>query len=461
MTGMIVLSQKSRPFDPFVWVTKVGASVLCALVLFGTARAELLARLPETVGVPDSGEAIEAPRQEALNPNGRTEASPPVLKLADAEAMALSSHPKIAEAAARIRGARCNCLQVGLPPNPTAGYVATEMGSDGQAGQQGLFVGQRFVRGNKLGLNRAVASREVMALEQQYAVERMRVLTEVRTVYVEVFLAQREVELANRLVEVSTQATESVRRLISAQEAKRTDLLQAEIEEQRISARLVQATATLQAGWRRLAAVIGQPHLPQRTVSVDSKQLAWPLAWQDSLDRLLTSSPEVAKAMADVTRAQAAWRRARAEPIPDVDAQLSVQYDSAADETLASVEIGMPLPLWNRNQGAIGQACQEVVAAKRRLDAVELRLTQQLATTFQQYESAQAKAETYRTGILQRAEENMNLVKQAFASGEASFLDLLTVQRTYFESNLDYLRTLQDVNKSVQLLGGMMLSSDP
>ena len=421
--------------------------ILLATACHGFANQDVLADI--------SAEPLELPEIVGAGQIEQTG-----LRLSDFEAMALSSHPRIAEAVARVRAARGHCQQVGLPPNPTAGYVATEVGNEGRAGQQGVYVGQQFVRGNKLALNRSVACREVERLQQELAVQRIRVLTEVRLAFVEVFVAQSEVELTARLLEASRQATESVQNLVRAQEATRTDLLQAEIEARRITARQLQANARLLATWRRLAAAVAQPRMQKQRVSFEPSQLAWGLSWEQSLAQLLSSSPEVSSALAELRRAQAALRRARVEPISDINAQLSVQYDDATQDTVASVQVGAPLPLWNRNQGGIARSAHEVTAARRRFDAVTLRLTQDLATTFQQYEAAQANAEAYREGILERAEENMGLVKQAFSAGEASFLDLLTVQRTYFESNLDYLQALREVNQSVQLLNGFLLRLD-
>lgn len=389
----------------------------------------------------------------------QTYKSDAIFELADFESLAIGSHPSIAELGARIRAARCNCLQVGLPPNPTVGYVATEMGNEGQAGQQGVFVGQQFIRGNKLELNRQIACREIQRLEQELAAQRQRVLTEVRTAFYYLFLAQREVELSRELLSVSEEATEIVRNLLEAKEARRIDLLQADIEKSRTAARLKQAIAIRDACWRRLATATNQPTWSIQRVTADLEQLYWAMGWEETRERLLAASPEVSSAIAEVSREQAKVRRACAEPIPDISAQIAVQYDDSTDDTIASVQLGMPIPLWNRNQGGIGQAKNEVAAARRRLENVELNLTQRLADTMQQYESSLAKAEAFRTGIMQQSLENLNIVRQAFAAGEASYLDLLTIQRTYFESNLDYLDSLREINASVQLLEGLLLKN--
>ena len=77
------------------------------------------------------------------------------------EQMALANSPAIAQSAARVRALRGKWVQVGLPPNPTAGYVASEIGNEGAAGQQGGFIGQNFITAKKLQRNRAVVAAEI------------------------------------------------------------------------------------------------------------------------------------------------------------------------------------------------------------------------------------------------------------------------------------------------------------
>ena len=381
------------------------------------------------------------------------------LSLDSAEAIALDSHPGIYEAAARVRAARGNCVQVGLPPNPEFGYMGSEMGNDGAAGQQGLYAGQTFIRGNKLGLNRQVAVQQVREQQQLLEAEKLRVLTAVRIAFYDAYLAQREVELSEALVGVSTKASDSVQQLFEAQEARRIDVLQANIELNRIEVKLAQARARRDSAWRRLAVAMGQPNLTAQSVEADPTKLTWPHDWESSRQILLGSNPDVAALVVDIQRARAAVARACAEPVPDVTAQLAMQYDNATQDAIGGVQVGMPIPIWNRNQGGIAQARSELTAASRKLEAVELDLTSQLAEMMREYQSAKAQADAYQDSILRRAQENMNLTQQSYNAGEASYLELLTVQRTYFESSLDYLATLGQVNRSVQTLTGFLVGA--
>jgi cobalt-zinc-cadmium efflux system outer membrane protein len=232
------------------------------------------------------------------------------LTLGQVESLALTYNPTLAQAAAQVRAARGEQYQVGLAPNPTLGYVGAEMGNDGQAGQQGFMLGQDFIRGNKLGLNRAVAGLEAQRRQQVLAAQQRRVLTDVRIAVFDADLAQRRFELAGKLQTIGRQAVATAQALIEAEEGRRTDLLQAEIEGQRAAVDLAQATSNVHGAWRRLAAVVGEPSLAPQPLAADVDELRWAASWDETLDGLLRDSPEVAEAQAEVQRARAALARA-------------------------------------------------------------------------------------------------------------------------------------------------------
>ena len=395
---------------------------------------------------------------EPLPKPEETAADPHTLTLAEAESLAMAANPTLAEAAARVRAARGEQFQVGLPPNPIYGYSASEIGDSGRAGQQGLLVGQEFIRGNKLGLNRLVAGREADRLEQVFAAQQQRVLTDVRIAFYDAFLAQRRHVLAESLQTIGRQAVATANSLIEAQEGRKTDLLLAEIEGQRANIDLAQADSAVRGAWRKLAAISGQNELEIRPLAADLDSLRWEINWNDTLTDLLRSSPEVAEAIAEIERSRAVLARARVEPIPDVTVQGTAQYDNATYDAIAGAQVTLPLPIWNRNQGGIAKANSELVAAQRRLDAVERRLQLELADEFQKYETSLARVDTIRNEILGRAQQNLDLATQGYQAGELAFLDFLTVQRTYFQVNLEYLTALGELNQSVQLLHGQLLS---
>ncbi len=412
--------------------------------------------LPELVQPPSVAESLEgtvgSDSPQPLPPAGG-------LNLDALEQMALANSPAISQSAARVRALRGKWVQVGLAPNPTVGYVAGEIGNDGAAGQQGGFVGQNFITAKKLQRNRAVVSAEISRAEQELAAVQRRVFTDVRQGYYEALLAQRRVELAAELVRLTTEAAEASKALVEAEESTVAGMLQTEVQQQNAQVLLRTAQNGQAQAWRRLSTVVVSPGLPIQYLEGDVSQLPEALDWEQQLARLQTESPEIAAAMAEVERTRRALNRACVEAVPDISTQLSVQYDDATSDTIAGVQVGIPLPLWNRNQGGIRQAQAEVSEAVRNVDRVELSLNRRLADAFRQYTDAHVTATSYASDILPRAQRTFELVQRGYKQGEVGYLDVLAAQQTYSQTNLVYLDALGSLWQSYVQIEGLLLNN--
>jgi cobalt-zinc-cadmium efflux system outer membrane protein len=380
------------------------------------------------------------------------------LTLSDLEHTALRNNPTLAQARARVQAARGVWQQVGLYPNPVAGYSAEEMGDDGTAGKQGAFVGQEFVTGGKRQLSRAVAGQEVARLEQEWAAQQFRVLTDVRTTFYDALVAQRTVELADRLVKVADEGLRAAEALLKAKEASRVDLLQARVEANTARILLEDAQNRHQGAWRRLAAVVGMPDMAPGPLAGNVEDVGLPLRWEDALSRVLSESPELAAAAARVRAARWATERARVEWVPNVEVEAAVHHDNATGDDVVGTRVALPLPLFNRNQGNIVAADARLVAAQRGLERVRLSLQNRLAEVFRRYANAGQQVEKYRGTILPDAKETLDLMTAGYRQGEFSYLNLLTAQRTYFQSNLAYLESLLELKSARAQIEGLLLT---
>jgi len=228
------------------------------------------------------------------------------LTLEQLESMARDGNPAIAEATARAQALRGKYVQVGLCPNPTVGYVAAEIGNQGKAGQQGVFVGQEIVTGGKLRLNRNVAAWEVQRADQLVAATELRVLTDVRMGYYETFIAQRRLQVTSQLQKTGQKLMEAVETLRAARESSEIDLLQAKVEADNAKILVENARTSLRGAWQRLATVVGDPEIPLQRLADDPSRPISDLGFDESLDRLLSQNPQLAAAYTEIERAQAA-----------------------------------------------------------------------------------------------------------------------------------------------------------
>jgi cobalt-zinc-cadmium efflux system outer membrane protein len=380
------------------------------------------------------------------------------MTLAQLEEVALRCNPTLAQAAARLQAAHGQYLQAGLYPNPVVGYLATEIGDDRRAGQQGGFVGQEVVTAGKLRLSQDIVCQEIRQAECAWQAQRFRVLTDVRRAFYDVLVAQRALELTEQLVHIGTEGIKSAEALMKAKEVARVDVLQAKIEADSAKILLEKARNRHAAAWRDLAAVVGDHMMQPTPLAGNLLDGMAQLRWDDTLNRLLAESPQIAGAQAGVDRAQAALSRECAGRYPNVELLASVQYDNATQDSMAGVQVGVPLPIFNRNQGNIRRAQADLAAAQQEIKRVRLALQQHLAAVFEKYATAQQQVEKYNRDILPNAGESLKLVSSGYRQGEFSYLVLLTAQRTYFQTNLAYLEALRDLRAAGVEIEGNLLS---
>ncbi|MGZ0168684.1 MAG: TolC family protein [Planctomycetales bacterium] len=377
--------------------------------------------------------------------------------LVSLEQLALATNPTLGELQANVDAANGRWLQVGLKPNPVASISMQETGNDRSAGQFGALVGQEIVTANKLDLNRNSAAWRVKQAEQKLAAQRWRVLTDVRRTFYSVLVAQERLIVANDLQDIAQQSVEKAKELIKFQEPA-TVLTQAEIEVELAAVLVDNFQTQREAHWRRLAAVIGLPDLALQQVDGQLTTNAPKVVWDQALERLRRESPEVATAAAEVEQSRWALHRADAQSTPNFTFQAGVFYDDASSDPFATLQMSMPLPINDWNQGGIAEAQANVVAAERSVQRVELNLQQRLASVYQQYEQARKQALRYETTILQKARKNLDLNRQSYDSGQSSYLAVLTAQRSYSQARLAWLNALDQLWSATVQMEGLLLS---
>ena len=373
------------------------------------------------------------------------------------EELALASNPTLAEFRARIESAEGRRVQVGLSPNPVIGLSVQEIGNDGSAGQYGAFLSQPIITTNKLELNRNEAGWDVARAERELASQRLRVLTDVRRAFHLSRVAQQRVAVAKELHAIANQAVLKARELIKNQEP-RTVLTQAEIELEVATLKLENTRTQHTARWRGLVTVVGQPGLPLQDVAGSLAAESPELVWNQTLETILRDSPELSAAVAEVERTRAALLRATAEATPNWTMQTGTYYDDASKDTFATIQLSMPIPVHDRNQGGIAQAQADAIAARQVVERIELHLQQRLAAVFLKYEQARQQAARYSGVILEKAKQNLDLNRQSYESGESSYLAVLTAQRSYSETRLAWLDSLEQLWTATVEIQGLLLS---
>ncbi len=379
--------------------------------------------------------------------------------LVELETMASEFNPTLAQANAVI-GKACGIqTQVGKRPNPIVGYFGDEIGDGGTAGRQGAFISQTFVTGDKLRLNELVAEKDVQETTWQYEAQKMRVENDVRTRHYQVLGAQRRIELANELLKIAEDGLEVTRQLFEAKQASKADILQAKIQLNQVQIIHQNAVLAHQASWKQLVNVVGVPHLEPGRLTGDLKeQMATVSDWDTSFQTLISNSPELQASYYRVQRAQSQIERQQVQAKPNLQTQVGVGHDYQTGNEIVNAQLGVFLPIFNRNEGNITVASSDYHRALNDVERIELQLRDQLAVAYRNFQQSSQQVKRFEEDIIPSAKENLELTNEGYRQGEFEFLRVLTARRTFFESTQSYVTSLVALRQAEIQISGLLLT---
>ena len=414
--------------------------------------------------------ARESVHEHANDPEHRrsalTQAASTPLGLENLEQMALRKNPTLLQAEAQIRAAQGRTLQSGLYPNPMVGATGDENspGPTIRGGEFGGFFEQRIVTGGKLKRRRSVFQAEERQAIAEAEEQKLRVLNAVRVHYYEALGAARVLDVRSELVENAGEAARITRDLANVGQADQSDVLAAEIEARRAVIAHRRAKNNRHRIWRMLAAVVGDPSLAPQPLR-GSLEMFPTLEPESQLLAGILDSPEWRFAEAGMARSESALARAKAEKTPDLLVRGGLRYNRellSPGRTPVGLEgffdIGVRLPLFDRNQGNIAAARAEVQRAENELRRVQLSLRSRLAGVYADYRDALVEVEEIREQILPKARQAHELYAASFRKMAAAYPQVLIARRNLFQVREEYVEALIDVWRSVVLIQGRLVS---
>ncbi len=150
---------------------------------------------------------------------------------------------------------------------------------------------------------------------------------------------------------------------------------------------------------------------------------------------------------------------AKAYRIPDVTigAGYVVQGPQGPDNPQQwSLNLGLPLPIFNRNQGGIFQAEVAVQTAEADLNKTVNLVENEVEVAYRNLLQSRRLVEAYVGGVLEDARSTFTIVERAYERGGATILDLLDAARTsrmiqqnYIEALFNYQHQLFQLESAV------------
>ena len=154
-------------------------------------------------------------------------------------------------------------------------------------------------------------------------------------------------------------------------------------------------------------------------------------------ERVLTVHPILARSQAEIQAASATLERERALRIPQP--VVFAEYEDQPDLRFWRSGVTIPIPLWDRRQGQIGEAKAAVSQSSAILYQRTLELVSALERAYEQYQLADQQATSLESGSLRAAISAVNAAKAAYRFGERGIVEVLDAQRVLQNARGDLL----------------------
>ncbi|WP_425399029.1 TolC family protein [Aeoliella sp.] len=398
----------------------------------------------------------EIPSEQLENPAGLKVRSG-YASLDDLLAVAFANNPSIKALAATTQKAAGYRTQVGLYANPLLGYQGQQLADQG-TDQHIAFIEQEIVTGGKLRLNRVVLNEALRAQLQELEAQKLRVATDIKIAFYDCLRLQEQIVAIDGFSGLLQQGVQAAEERRKAGEGTQIDVLQTRVQRQQLELDRRQGMATLEARLKEISSLCGSPSLILEGVVGELPVQPQSLDWRSLEEELVTSSPEYAAAQARIRQATASLRRQRVQPIPNLAVQLGAGVDNGTDSGMLNLQVGAPIPVFNRNQGNIAAAnaeyCRAIEDARRIDNAIRARL----AVASGEYARAAEAVNMYSGELLPAAQQTLDMAETAYKGGEQDFIQLLVTRRTYFDTRLAAIASRAELAMAQSRVDGYLLS---
>lgn len=364
------------------------------------------------------------------------------LTLAEAEQRALSHSPALSAAEASAQAAAGDARQAGLLPNPELGYSRENLGNDKLTGLDGPTstwqLSQRLEFGRSARKESAGGLAEAESLRA--AQERRLLLADVRSSWVEVLASQQRLAFAQQLSQLTVQMRDAVSTQVRAGKTSPVELKRIEVAMASVQRREQQAKVTLLAARQKLAGLQGlrRPDFGELPHEQFDRQPLIPLP-SEAIDQ--STAAQIVRA--ETRASEASLRAAKAGRLPSLTVSLGQsRYEDTNGEKSWQMGIGLPLPLFNRNQGATQAAEARMREAQSREQAALQSFQTELEVAYAAAATLDEQLTNFEKSVLPASEDAFQAVSKGYGYGKFGLLDVLDAQRALIDTRFEYLDTL-------------------
>ncbi len=386
-----------------------------------------------------------------------TVSAPLTLSLGEALRRTAERNPTLLAQPYDARAAEATVEQAGLRPNPTVEVSVENVAGTGarqavRSLEATVQASQVIERGGKASRRVALAERERDTTVQDAAVTRAQVLTETALRFVEALAAQEAWRLAEEPRRLAEETVVAIDARVRAGAVSSAEAARARANLARAEADVARAEASARASQMRLAAAWGESM--EHTFSLTGRvRLPELLPTRAPSDLWLPRHPKVRWHESVISSRRAALELEQAHAVQDLSVGGGLRFLREGSDAALVAGVSIPIPIRNRNQGAIRAARERLAGAEQTSRALQAELVADFRVAWQDLTAAHETARRLTREVLPPTESAAQSVRHAFAHGQLPLVDvleaqraLIAVQREILDAEVAYLRALARID---------------
>jgi cobalt-zinc-cadmium efflux system outer membrane protein len=359
---------------------------------------------------------------------------------------ALTNSPELMAYAWEVRAREAEALQAGMRPNPGLGVDLENWGGGGdfqelEVLETTLVLSQLIEFGGKRGKRLRLAEQEQGLASWDYETARLDVITETKKAFLQVLVAQHHLQLAAEIFRLTEEELASVMRRVKAGSTSliESNGVRVELETQRIARD--QAQHALAVARKKLTAQWGGTTPAFSEVRGNLELVSAPPSLQELFTRI-DQNPALARWATEMEHRRATLDLEESLRSIDLSVGAGFRYLNEVNVGAFVLALGMPLPVFDRNQGAIKAAEMRLQGAREHRRSQEVRLKTQLGVTHDELQAHLAEIHTLRDRALPEARQALQTARDAYESGSARYLDVILFKRLLVDLKARYYTSL-------------------
>jgi cobalt-zinc-cadmium efflux system outer membrane protein len=360
---------------------------------------------------------------------------------------ALRGHPRLAGYPLEFQATEGRVLQASLRPNPELSVDVENAWWDypGTSRAETTYGISQLVELGKRSPRIRVAEAETDVLRRDFEIARFDVVADVKRAFINFLSAGKKLELNREAHKIATQLAAAVSDRVTAGAVSPIEETRAKVALAVSSADVAKTAREAETARRELAAAMGEAtpsfDFPSGDLDEDPSVPA-----VDNIAERIAATPDVTRWGAELGRRNAALNAERTLAIPDVTLKGGIRHFRESSENTFVLGFSVPLPLFNRNQGAIREAEARRAKVDVERKTTEVLLHSQVGQRLAALAAAAREASILRQEALPGAQSAHDAVSEGYRLGKFRYLDVLDTGKWLIETRLRYLDALTALN---------------